>query len=639
MPKIRRFTPSLQKLEWNCKNDERSLWTHLLQLRPSGIRVKRTRAAPALVAMTTTQVPVIPWEKRHMTVRECSRLQGMGELKHLPASPDCAFKALGNAVCADVVEAIARGLVAPAEPAIAARRSQKVPSRPVSDAGRVDIRPGVSVLSVLRHLNYRPWFALAEFVDNALQSAQTYEAALAKAERGETTLRVSISIENVGNGRIVIRDNAAGIHESEYARAFRTAELPPDQTGLSEFGMGMKSAACWYAPKWTVRTKALGEKVERTISFDIQRIVRDCIEELEIEAAPAPRDAHYTEITLQNVFRLPQNRTLGKIREHLASIYRGFLRNGSLELEVNGQKLAFAQPEVLRAPSFKTPRSAPVEWRKPIALSLGGGKTVRGFAALRQVASTSSAGFALLRRGRLIEGSADEGYRPERIFGRSNSYVFQRLFGELELEGFEVSHTKDGFKWDEAEDDLLDELKEALDAEPLSLLSQAREYRARPGKGKHSTAAVKATEGVGALIEKSGARGVGMALRRGVEERPHGSLPREKALSRRSVIVNRGAEPWRIDIATTLQPDARDWLEVSDRRTSQGGRILGVRIALDHPFVRRFGGADSAAVEPLIRVATALAVAEATARDCGAKTAGTVRRHLNELLRELFSQR
>ena len=25
-------------------------------------------------------------------------------------------------------------------------------------------------LSVLRHLNYRPWFAIAEFVDNAIQS-------------------------------------------------------------------------------------------------------------------------------------------------------------------------------------------------------------------------------------------------------------------------------------------------------------------------------------------------------------------------------------------------------------------------------------------------------------------------------------
>ena len=40
----------------------------------------------------------------------------------------------------------------------------------MSVARKVNIRPGVSVLSVLRHLNYSPWFALAEFVDNSLQS-------------------------------------------------------------------------------------------------------------------------------------------------------------------------------------------------------------------------------------------------------------------------------------------------------------------------------------------------------------------------------------------------------------------------------------------------------------------------------------
>lgn len=35
---------------------------------------------------------------------------------------------------------------------------------------KVDIRRGISILAVLRHLNYKPWFAIGEFVDNALQS-------------------------------------------------------------------------------------------------------------------------------------------------------------------------------------------------------------------------------------------------------------------------------------------------------------------------------------------------------------------------------------------------------------------------------------------------------------------------------------
>ena len=35
----------------------------------------------------------------------------------------------------------------------------------------IEIRPEVTMLSVLRHLNYKAWFAMAEFIDNALQSS------------------------------------------------------------------------------------------------------------------------------------------------------------------------------------------------------------------------------------------------------------------------------------------------------------------------------------------------------------------------------------------------------------------------------------------------------------------------------------
>jgi DNA (cytosine-5)-methyltransferase 1 len=115
LPLIQLFPASLQKFEWNCKGAERDLWKLVIQFRASGVRVKRPSTSPSLVAMTTTQVPIIGWEERYMTTRECAKLQSLDSLSTLPPTDTAAFQALGNAVNARMVEIIARELIGPAK--------------------------------------------------------------------------------------------------------------------------------------------------------------------------------------------------------------------------------------------------------------------------------------------------------------------------------------------------------------------------------------------------------------------------------------------------------------------------------------------------------------------------------------------
>ena len=498
---------------------------------------------------------------------------------------------------------------------------------------------------MLRHLNYRAWFAMAEFVDNSLQSFLDYRDELGCVEGLGFKLKVTIKLDATDNGRITIRDNAAGIHEADYRRAFRPAEIPPDQSGLCEFGMGMKSAACWFAPQWTVRTSALGETIERTVSFDVEKIVRDEIDELAVHSKVVQADIHFTEIVLKNFHKPLTGRTVSKIKEHLASIYRKFISQGVLELWFDDAPLKYDEPKILFMPFYKTPSETPRLWRKKIDFDFGRGLAAKGFAAIRETASTSGAGFALFRRGRLIQGSTDEGYRPELIFKKSNSFTYQRLFGELELEGFDISHTKDGFRWDENEDTFLDLLKDELNKEPLPLLDQAEGHRVRPKPEDWKKGAETAVQRTVAVIQHEVPPVIEKQLAEGSDRKaPPEELPAVTTASRRVIDVELNNSQWRIVLELSDDPLVGDWVELCDQivteeeSSNDSIRCVGVRLALVHPFMERFCGTSAAEIEPLLRIAAAIGLAETSARDSGVRSAGTVRRNLNDLLRNALSK-
>jgi Histidine kinase-, DNA gyrase B-, and HSP90-like ATPase len=504
---------------------------------------------------------------------------------------------------------------------------------------KVDIRPGVSVLAVLRHLNYTPWFALAEFVDNAVQSFVQHRQNLEKIEGKGFKLRVDIDIDTSPPARISIRDNAAGIFPDEFPRAFRAAAIPPDRSGLAEFGMGMKSAACWFAPKWSVRTSAANDPFTRTVFFDIANIVNDDIQELSIKEESERQEVHFTEVVLEEIFQVPMGRTVAKIKEHLTDIYRVYMRDGLLELRFNGDPLSYETPNILRAPYFRVKNGPSKLWQKTIEFDFGSGLSARGFAALREPASTARAGFSLFRRGRLIQGSGDEGYRPAFIFGQSNSYRYQRLFGELHLEGFDVSHTKDGFRWDDNEQPFLGLLREHLDSEELPLLRQAEGYRSRAARSQLAAAAQQAVANTTRAMEAMLPTVLPTVADSPMVETSSTEAPAQSKLASRSFDIHFRERAWSINVEVTNEPAESQWLVLSDSGQSQvAPRKIDIRLAMAHPFMVRFAQADPEELEGLLRVAAAIALAEILARDSGVRGAGTVRRNINDILREALSE-
>lgn len=94
------------KLEWQTgkKKPNDSIWNYFIQLRQSGIRVKKTDYFPTLVAIV--QTPIYAKEKRYITPRECARLQSFPDSFIMHKSDNVAYKQFGNAVNVDVVSYI-----------------------------------------------------------------------------------------------------------------------------------------------------------------------------------------------------------------------------------------------------------------------------------------------------------------------------------------------------------------------------------------------------------------------------------------------------------------------------------------------------------------------------------------------------
>ena len=342
----------------------------------------------------------------------------------------------------------------------------------------MQVQIGPEIVRSYKRLSYTFWHGLAEFVDNSIQSYRNNRETLDKAYAAAgQRLTVHITYLRTDGGRLIIRDNAMGMSVDELTRALSIGIPPPDTNGLSEFGMGMKTAACWFGNEWTVQTKRLGDETEQRITFNVENVASHDLD-LNHQPVPSSADTHFTEISITDLNHEIYGRTVQFIKNFLRSMYRTYIQSGELALFFNDDQLTWQSP-IEGNLHTEHGQDSIVEFDFSI---VQGRKHVHGWIAVLERGSRSDAGLTQIRRGRVIKGWPNP-WRPQSIFGQlegSNDLVNQRLVGEVHLDRFNVSHTKDDILWEGEEEEVVEEVLSHV-ARPL--IAIALSYRRRGTRG------------------------------------------------------------------------------------------------------------------------------------------------------------
>ena len=529
---------------------------------------------------------------------------------------------------------------------------------------KVVIRPGVGLYALFPSLRYSPWVALGEMVDNSIQSYLEHKEELIALHGPAYKLRVEINFVGGENPTIQIIDNAAGIYTRDIGRAFTPAMPPANKGGISQYGIGMKSSACWYANFFTVRSRALGEPLIRTVTFDIPKIIREEIYELDIESEVATNPKiHGTRILLRDLHQpIPMAGAAARVKSYLKSMYRDFLRAGELILIINGEVQEVFANNWLMAPYWPNDRGPVndklVEWFKEFEVELNESHVesipgepiprIKGWVGILETGKTKQAGLSLLWRRKVVQGggnlaeSQDDLYRPLQIFGAQNSFERQRVIGELDVSDMKVTSFKDSIVWKEGqEEEALRKIKAFLNAEPHPLLKMARNYRSTQNSRESrdqvidivndvADSAIRAFLNPEVASEGESEFELVNTIESPEPPRTNKTNSYQKVLK---LIPN-----FKSDIILEIKDHGEDqsWLRVNE---NEDDRNWTVTINRDHPFMQSFTQADPDSLEPVLRLALAIGMAEIQGLGSGFESAGFLRLAINDLLRNFLSSR
>jgi hypothetical protein len=508
----------------------------------------------------------------------------------------------------------------------------------VAVTGQINIRPTTSVYATYQRLSYKPWFAIAEFVDNSTQSYMDHrDELLAVYQQSGGRLRVEVEYDDESH-TLTVFDNAFGMEIDDFTRALVLDSPPAKRHGRSEFGMGLKTAASWFGKIWRVETTRLGSDRKLAATIDVEQLARNRAETVPVEETPADPREHYTRITVSRVLHPVRTRTSGRVRDQLGSMYRQDLRSGEIEILWNGLPVSFEDPPILEE---TLPDGTPRCWRKDVAFEVprpngGAPLPVCGWIGIRDPGKQRDAGLVLLRRNRVIIGGPDEGYRPAEVFGQPNSFRYQRLIGELHMDDWPVTQAKDDFDWADGLEDAFIERLQAICKEYGDYAESYRSGRGtRPVTQSQMEAASERTREL--FSNQQFGAGIAQDLRSPQPplppSQPDAALPGVEEVSKGPLVyeLRVGTDDWIFRLHWQDQVTEAHWMGLSYPQENE----VDIYLNTAHPFFAPYLG-QPGMLELLQKLVVSLALAECLARMAspdGRITPSDFRNYMNRVLR------
>jgi hypothetical protein len=241
-------------------------------------------------------------------------------------------------------------------------------------------------------------------------------------------------------------------------------------------------------------------------------------------------------------------------------------------------------------------------------------------------------GFALFRRKRLICGTPDSPWKPEKIFGQSNDRRQQCLFGEVNLDDMPVAFSKNDFIWSESEkDNFINLLKKAIEfideKEEKSIIRQAKNFYFSLERSDIRATSKKGLESAMKFIAKGLQETSSKKYK--LEEIPKKiEVPKES--DEKVTEVDFEGKRWKVKTIHEYDDNELDLFKFA--LAEKNNEEITIFINMKHAFIQRFFGDSSQDIEGLTIFLSFFCISEALiVKFEGNPRVSTLRRRLNDI--------